>query len=69
MKQRDKEGDRKRDRKSVRDREIERKNRMKDKKGRWDKTVIDSEIKYMYITVNTTFTCTCYLLINKCCTW
>ena len=26
-------------------------------------------IKYMYITVNTTFTSTSYLLTNKCCTW
>ena len=25
-------------------------------------------IKYMYIKVNTTFTSTCYILINKCCT-
>ena len=26
-------------------------------------------IKYMYITLNTTFTSTCYILTNKCCTW
>ena len=23
----------------------------------------------MYITLNTTFTSTCYILTNKCCTW
>ena len=39
------------------------------KKERWDKTVTDSVIKYMYITQYTTFTCTCYILTNKCCTW
>ena len=52
------------------DREIERKIRMKErKKERWDKTVTDSVIKYMYITLNTTYTSACYILTNKCCTW
>ena len=30
--------------------------------------VSDRDGKYMYITLNTTFTSTCYILTNKCCT-
>ena len=53
--------DRQRDRK---------KDRMKERKNeRWDKTVTDSVIKYMYITLNTTYTSACYILTNMCCTW
>ena len=44
-----------------------KKDRMKErKKERWDKTLTDSVIKYMYITLYTTFTSTCYILTNKC---
>ena len=53
------------------DREIDRKKdgKKERKKERWDKAVTESVIKYMYIKVNTTFRCTCYILTNKCCTW
>ena len=58
----------------MKDRQRERKkDRKKGKKERkkeyWDKTVTMMVIKYMYITLNTTFTSTCYILTNKCCTW
>ena len=33
-----------------------------------DKTVTKMVITYMYIILNTTFTSTCYILTNKCCT-
>ena len=44
------------------DRQWERKKDRKKgrKKERWDKTVAQSVFKYMYITLNTTFTSTCY---------
>ena len=56
------------------DREKERKTerkkeRKKERKRYWQKTVTKMVIKYMYITLNTTFTSTCYILTNKCCTW
>ena len=57
--------------KRKKDRQWERKkDRKKErKKEYWDKTVTKVVIKYMYITLNTTFTSTCYILTNKCCTW
>ena len=55
----------------MKDRQRERKkDRKKErKKEYWDKTVTKVVIKYMYITLKTTFTSTCYILTNKCCTW
>ena len=49
------------------DREKERKKERK--KEYWQKSVTEIVINYMYITLNTTFTSTCYILTNKCCTW
>ena len=53
------------------DREIERKTERKKERNKVLRQYSDRqvEIKYMYITVNTTFTSTCYILTNKCCTW
>ena len=55
----------------MKDRQRERKKYRKKerKKEYWDKTVTKVVIKYMYITLKTTFTSTCYILTNKCCTW
>ena len=55
----------------MKDRERERKKYRKKerKKEYWDKTLTKVVIKYMYITQKTTFTSTCYILTNKCCTW
>ena len=51
------------------DREIERKTERKEERRKErDKTVTKMVIKYMYIILNTTFTSTCYILTNKCCT-
>ena len=57
----------KRERKT--DSEKERKTERKRKKERWDKAVTQSETKNMYITLDSTFTSTCYILTNKYCTW
>ena len=56
-----------RQRETKTDREKERKKERK--KEYWQKSVTEIVIKYMYITLNTTFTSTCYILTNKCCTW
>ena len=55
----------------MKDRQRERKKYRKKerKKEYWDKTMTKVVIKYMYITLKTTFTSTCYILTNKCCTW
>ena len=58
--------DRQRERKKDRKKEI-KKERKKERKS--IKTSEKLVIKYMYITLNTTFTSTSYLLTNKCCTW
>ena len=57
----------KRERKT--DREKERQKERKKERKYWDKTVTKMVIKYMYIKLNTTFTSTCYIHTNKCCTW
>ena len=59
--------ERKKDRQ--RERKKERKKERRKKERDWHKTVTKMVIKYMYITLNTTFTSTCYILTNKCCTW
>ena len=61
-------GKRERKTDSEKERKTERKEERK-KERDWDKTVTKMVIKYMYITLNTTFTSTCYILTNKCCTW
>ena len=55
----------------MKDRQRERKkDRKKErKKEYWQKSVTEMVIKYMYITLKTTFTSTCYILTNKSCTW
>ena len=60
-------GNREKERQTVRKKE--KKDRKKGRKKERDKTVTEIVIKYMYITLNTTFTSTCYILTNKCCTW
>ena len=56
-----------RGRKKERQKRIERKTeRKKERILRQDSDKV--VIKYMYITQNTTFTSTCYILTNKCCT-
>ena len=67
-----KEGDREKERQTER-----KKERQKERKKEWKKErkkVFRQEsekvvIKYMYITLHTTFTSTCYILTNKCWTW
>ena len=56
-----------RQRETKTDREKER--RKERKKEYWQKSVTEMVIIYMYITLKTTFTSTCYILTNKCCTW
>ena len=60
----------KRERKTDRENEKRQNERKKERKK---ERVLRQEseklvIKYMYITLNTTFTSTCYILTNKCCT-
>ena len=59
----------KREWKTDREKERQKETKKERKKEYWDKTVTKVEIKYMYITLKTTFTSTCYILTNKCCTW
>ena len=58
--------------KRQKERKKERKKEMKERKKKKERVLRqESEklvIKYMYITLNTTFTSTSYLLTNKCCT-
>ena len=58
-------GGRQRETKTDREKETKKEG----KKEYWQKSVTEIVIKYMYITLNTTFTSTCYILTNKCCTW
>ena len=61
-----KRGEREKERQTVRKKERQKERK---KERNWDKTVTKMVIKYMYIILNTTFTSTCYILTNKCCTW
>ena len=63
---REKEGWRENERQTERKKERQKERK---KEEYWDKTVTKVVIKYMYITLKTTFTSTCYILTNKCCTW
>ena len=58
-------GDREKQRQTCREKERKKER----KKEYWQKSVTEIVIRYMYITLNTTFTSTCYILTNKCCTW
>ena len=60
------EGEKENERQTERNIERQKERKKERKKENWDKTVIKVVIKYIYITLNTTFTSTCYILTNKC---
>ena len=64
-----KEGEREKERQTERKKERQKERKKERKKERVRQESEKVVIKYMYITLNTTFTSTCYILTNKCCTW